>query len=64
MSACSAAFERFQPIARKDRQIRKGARSVNLGQPSLNYMPKPVEALRISTVKNQFRISGSKRSNH
>lgn len=60
----SVTFESFQAIAGKNRRVRKGVSSVDLDEPSLDDLCNSIEALRISTMKNQLRIFGSKRPNH
>ena len=58
--SCAIALKRFQAIAGEKSKIREHVRDVNLNEFSLNNVSKPIEALGISALKNQLRISGSK----
>jgi len=62
--SCAVAFEGFQAITGEKSKIREQMRGVNLNEFSLNNRSKSIESLGILALKNQFRISGSKRSNH
>ena len=62
--SCTAAPERFQPVAGKESDICKRMRGMDLDEFSLDDLNNPMEASGISSVKNKLGIFGSKRSNH
>jgi hypothetical protein len=64
MLSCTVALQRFQPIAGKKCQVREHSGSVNLDEFPLDNLSEPVVAFGISAVKNELRISGSKRPDH
>jgi hypothetical protein len=64
MLSFAVALQLFQVISGEQSQITKLFCSMNLNEFSLDHLSKSPKSFRISTLKDELRILGSKRPDH